>query len=120
MASLLNGEMNFATFTAAGDQSKSTFRYVEKAHFFYDSLSPCGKALVFEITANAFLWKMVRSLVGSMIYFEKSGFDQKYFKQVIESCDRSKAGPTAPPQGLFLWDISYEGVRHDGNFKDEN
>ena len=33
------------------------------------------------------------------------------FKEVLESHDRSKAGPTAPPQGLFLWDVSFEGER---------
>ncbi|MBP5588440.1 MAG: tRNA pseudouridine(38-40) synthase TruA [Treponema sp.] len=120
MASVLKGELNFATFTAAGDQSKSTFRYVENARFFYEDLCPCGKAIVFEITANAFLWKIVRSLTGSMIFFEKNGYDEKYFKEVLDSCDRSKAGPTAPPQGLFLWDISYEGVRHDADYVKEN
>ena len=117
MAENLKGELDFETFTAAGDDSASTFRYIEDAHFFYQDLSPSGKALVFEITANAFLWKMVRSLTGSLIHFEKNGKDASYFKSVLESCDRSKAGPTAPPQGLFLWKINFEGIRHDGKNK---
>ena len=106
MASLLNGEMDCATFAAAGDQSLSTFRYIEKAHFFYE-----GEMLVFEICANAFLWKMVRSIVGSLLYYEKKGFDKEEFLKIIESHDRSKAGPTAPSTGLFLWHISFEGKR---------
>ena len=53
---------------------------------------------------------MVRSIVGSLIFFEKDK-DVSYFKEVLESHDRSKAGPTAPPQGLFLWDVSFEGER---------
>ncbi len=110
MASCLKGEIDCATFAASGDESLSTCRYLYDAHFFYQELYPCGRALVFEITANAFLWKMVRSIVGSLIYFEKDK-DAEYFKQILESCDRSKAGPTAPPQGLFLWDICFDGER---------
>lgn len=110
MASCLKGEIDCATFAASGDESLSTCRYLYDAHFFYQELYPCGRALVFEITANAFLWKMVRSIVGSLIYFEKDK-DADYFKQILESCDRSKAGPTAPPQGLFLWDICFDGER---------
>ena len=68
MASCLRGELDCATFAAAGDASKSTFRYIENAAFY-----PDGDKLVFEITANAFLWKMVRSLTGTLIQFEKEG-----------------------------------------------
>lgn len=114
MAACLKGEIDCATFAASGDQSVSTFRYLEDAHFFYQEIFPVGKALVFEITANAFLWKMVRSIIGSLIHFEKNGKDENYFKAVLESKDRSKVGPTAPPQGLFLWNVSFEGQRRDG------
>lgn len=110
MASCLKGELDCATFAAAGDKSISTCRYIFDAHFFYQDLFPCGKALVFEITANAFLWKMVRSIVGSLIYFEKN-CDVSYFKTALESRTRSKVGPTAPPQGLFLWNVSFNGKR---------
>lgn len=110
MASYLKGEIDCATFAASGDESQSTYRFINDAHFFYQDLYPCGRALVFEITANAFLWKMVRSIVGSLIFFEKDK-EPEYFKQVLESCDRSKAGPTAPPQGLFLWKVSFDGER---------
>lgn len=106
MASCLRGEIDCATFAAAGDQSKSTFRYIDNAHFFYE-----GKNLVFEIEANAFLWKMVRSITGSLIHFEKMGKNVDYFKQVLLSCDRKQVGPTAPANGLFLWKINFDGIR---------
>lgn len=109
MASYLRGEIDCATFAAAGDQSVSTFRYIDDAHFYADEKDP--DVIVFEITANAFLWKMVRSLTGSLIFFEKSGKKPEYFKEVLESKNRSKAGPTAPPNGLFLYKISFDGVR---------
>jgi tRNA pseudouridine38-40 synthase len=54
---------------------------------------------------------MVRSITGSLIEFEKKGFDDSYFKQVLEAKNRKLAGFTAPPQGLFLWSVSYEGKR---------
>ena len=54
---------------------------------------------------------MVRSLTGSLLEFEKKGYDENYFRQVLESKNRKLAGFTAPPQGLFLWSVSYEGIR---------
>ncbi len=109
MASNLKGEIDCATFAAAGDASLSTFRYIENARFYVDDKNP--DVIVFEICANAFLWKMVRSLTGSLIFFEKSGKDASYFKEVLDSHDRKRAGPTAPPTGLFLYSVSFDGVR---------
>lgn len=112
MTSCLRGELDFATFTASGDQSLSTFRYIDDAHFYtQEDLKTGGKVFVFEITANAFLWKMVRSLTGTLIGMEKKGLGGKDFKEVLFSKDRTRAGVTAPPTGLFLWDVSFDGVR---------
>lgn len=109
MASFLKGETDCASFAAAGDQSLSTCRYIDDAHFYFDEKN--SEILVFEITANAFLWKMVRSLAGTFIFFEKNGKSPEYFKEVLDAKDRSKAGPTAPPTGLFLYKISFDGIR---------
>ena len=106
MASVLHGEIDCATFAASGDVSKSTFRYIEHAVFFTE-----GDKLVFEICANAFLWKMVRSIVGSLLYYEKQGMDKEGFAKIVDSCDRKLAGPTAPPEGLFLWSVGFDGIR---------
>jgi tRNA pseudouridine38-40 synthase len=62
---------------------------------------------VFEIRANAFLWKMVRSIVGTLLHYEGKGLSPGEFKQILASGIRKLAGPTAPPQGLFLWKIEY-------------
>ncbi|MGL4982353.1 MAG: tRNA pseudouridine(38-40) synthase TruA [Treponemataceae bacterium] len=106
MASCLKGEIDCSTFCAAGDESKSKCRYIEKAHFFEEN-----NLLVFEITANAFLWKMVRSLVGTLIYFEKNK-SQESFYEALHAKNRKLAGPTAPPQGLFLWKVNFDGRRY--------
>lgn len=114
MCECLKGEMDCATFAAAGDMSVSTNRYIEKAFWFYE-----GDKLVFEIEANAFLWKMVRSITGTLIQTErdmkkKGATDEECaeaFKRTVTSCKRSEAGFTAPPEGLFLWEVKFDGIR---------
>ncbi len=107
MASVLGGEQDFKTFTASGDKSLSTFRYIDSAKFYLQD----ENTLVFEIEANAFLWRMVRSLTGTLIQADQKGYDKEWFKNCLESCDRTKALVTAPPTGLFLWDVKFDGVR---------
>ncbi|MBR4004749.1 MAG: tRNA pseudouridine(38-40) synthase TruA [Treponema sp.] len=106
MCSVLHGEIDFATFTAAGDQSLSKNRYIDRAFFEYHD-----DILVFEIEANAFLWKMVRSITGTLITLERDGKKAADFKDILESRDRSKAQLTAPPTGLFLWEVKFDGIR---------
>jgi len=114
MCSCLSGELDCATFAAAGDMSVSTKRYLEQAHFWYE-----GDVLVFEIEANAFLWKMVRSLTGTLVTGAIDVIKDKcdaqecveQFKKKVYSCDRAQAGLTAPPQGLFLYQVKFDGIR---------
>jgi tRNA pseudouridine38-40 synthase len=101
-ARLFRGEMDFTSFAVPGDKSKSRHRYISGASFFFD-----GGKLVFEISANAFLWKMVRAIAGTLIRFEEKGLSPDYLRKVIESNNKQLTGPTAPPQGLFLWNIDY-------------
>jgi tRNA pseudouridine38-40 synthase len=101
-ARLFRGEMDFSAFAVPGDKSKSRFRYIYGASFFFD-----GDRLVFEISANAFLWKMVRSITGTLIRFEEKGLTPDYLRDLFESRNRQLTGPTAPPEGLFLWNIEY-------------
>jgi tRNA pseudouridine38-40 synthase len=111
MAVCLKGETDCAAFAAAGDESLSTFRYLEKAVFYRQTAFPAVELLVFEIEANAFLWKMVRSVTGSLIECERSGKSAACFADILASGDRKRAGPTAPPQGLFLWEVKFDGIR---------
>lgn len=106
MCTFLHGEIDCATFAAAGDQSLSTCRYIDDARFWYD-----GDVLVFSIEANAFLWKMVRSITGTLIQLEQKNKSPEDFRSILESHDRSKAGMTAPPTGLFLWEVKFDGIR---------
>ncbi|MFA6506088.1 MAG: tRNA pseudouridine(38-40) synthase TruA [Treponemataceae bacterium] len=102
MAVALIGETDCSTFATPKDPSESRHRYISHARF-----QPEGDFLVFEIRANAFLWKMVRSIVGSLLYYEEKGFTPEDFDRAVAERNRLRAGPTAPPQGLFLWRIDY-------------
>ncbi|GHV39457.1 tRNA pseudouridine synthase A [Spirochaetia bacterium] len=99
---LLLGERDCSLFASPRDSSKSRSRYISQAHFFIQ-----GDMLIFEISANAFLWKMVRSVLGTLLYYEERGIPAEQLKAAIEAGDRKLAGPTAPAQGLFLWKIEY-------------
>ena len=107
MCGLLKGEKDFKTFAAAGDASLSTFRYVKDAFFFRQD----EDTAVFQIEANAFLWKMVRSLTGTLVTLSLRKKTVSDFNRILESRERKNALLTAPPEGLFLYDVSFEGQR---------
>jgi tRNA pseudouridine38-40 synthase len=98
----LLGERDCSVFAGAGDSSASRMRHIRAAHFFIED----GK-LVFEISANAFLFRMARSVAGTMLICEKKGMSPAGFRDVADSRERKYAGPTLPPQGLWLWKIDY-------------
>jgi tRNA pseudouridine38-40 synthase len=102
---LLPGERDCSIFAGAGDLSKSHSRYISHAAFFTD-----GSRLVFEISANAFLWKMVRSIAGTFLHYEERDTPPETMAEIIASGRRELAGPTLPPQGLFLWKVDYGAV----------
>ncbi|MCR5436436.1 MAG: tRNA pseudouridine(38-40) synthase TruA [Treponema sp.] len=110
-ASCLKGELDCASFAASGDISVSTCRYIEKASFFTKKDLFDNELLVFEIEANAFLWKMVRTLTGTLINLDKNNAPEDAMLKILEAKDRTKAGVTAPPNGLFLYDIKFDGIR---------
>ena len=99
---LLLGERDCSIFAGSGDSSKSRSRYISHAAFFTE-----GGRLVFEISANAFLWKMVRSIAGTFLHYEECDTPPELLRDIIASGGRGCAGPTLPPQGLFLWKIDY-------------
>lgn len=99
---LLLGETDCSIFAAAGDTSKSKNRYVYRAYFYTEN-----NTLIFEICANAFLRNMVRSVAGTFLRSEETGTKPEKLREIIASGERSQAGPTLPPHGLFLWKVEY-------------
>ncbi len=107
----LHGEIDCASFAASGDLSVSTCRYIDDAKFFIQKDIWGNDLLVFQIEANAFLWKMVRTLTGTIINLDKNNAPEDALKKILETKDRTKAGVTAPPTGLFLYEIKFDGIR---------
>lgn len=103
MASLLYGELDFTSFTQAKDPHRSRTRFIYHASFF-----PHGDRVVFQIVGNAFLWRMVRSLVGTILDLGNRGLGAQEFAAILQARDRKKAGPTAPGQGLYLQKVIYD------------
>ncbi|MGI8650989.1 MAG: tRNA pseudouridine(38-40) synthase TruA [Rubrobacter sp.] len=69
-----------------------------------------GGALTFHITANSFLYGMVRALVGTMFEVADGGRTLKSFAKLIEGGERKNAGPSAPARGLTLVRVGYDGL----------
>lgn len=109
--SCLKGEIDCASFAASGDESVSTNRYIDNAEFFVQKDIFGNDLLVFQIEANAFLWKMVRTLTGTLINLDKFDAPQDSMEKILIAKDRTKAGVTAPPTGLFLYKICFDGIR---------
>ena len=103
LASQLVGVHDFSTFTAAGDPSESKTRELAASAFTVE-----GEFLVYKIAGNAFLWRMVRSIVGTIMQLEEEGADARRMKHILDSADRSLAGTTAPARGLFLDRVLYD------------
>jgi tRNA pseudouridine38-40 synthase len=99
---LLFGETDCSVFSASGDTSKSKHRYIYRAYFFAE-----GERLIFEVCANAFLQKMVRSITGTFLHYEEAQTPPERLREIIASKERSLAGPTLPAHGLFLWHVEY-------------
>jgi tRNA pseudouridine38-40 synthase len=62
-----------------------------------------------EVEADGFLYNMVRAIVGTLVEVGRGAEGESWVAQVLAAADRTKAGPTAPPQGLFLVRVEYEG-----------
>ena len=107
----LRGELDCSSFAASGDDSVSNNRYIDEAKFFVQKDRFGKELLVFQIEANAFLWKMVRTLTGTLVNLDKTNAPEDAMQKILEAKDRKKAGVTAPPTGLFLYEIKFDGIR---------
>ena len=103
-AQSLIGVHDFAAFGSPTDGSPSTVREIVLANWEHGQ---SDGMLSFNITGTGFLRYMVRSIVGTMVFVGSGKIKPDQFAKILESCDRSQAGPTAPPQGLCLINVDY-------------
>jgi tRNA pseudouridine38-40 synthase len=98
---LIVGEHDFAAF-GRPPQGEVTVRRVIEAIWITDP-----PWLFFEIEANAFLFRMVRSIVGTLLWVGRGRLSPDDFGAILIARDRSAAGQTAPAHGLCLLQVRY-------------
>ena len=131
-AEIIEGRHDFAAFQAAGGNTRSTERTVfsslvlRPAQHERDRHSPVPHSsregdslvlspskdeplIVYEVSGNGFLRHMVRTIVGSLVDIGRGRRPVEWMREVLASRDRGEAGPTAPPQGLFLVSVETGG-----------
>jgi tRNA pseudouridine38-40 synthase len=116
-ARLLEGRHDFAAFQATGSSVATTEREIASSLVlgpFADG-SDHEPLVVYEVTGSGFLRHMVRIIVGSLVEIGRGRRPVEWIERVIASRDRASAGPTAPPQGLFLVWVGYPGALAAGS-----
>ncbi len=113
-ASGLVGRHDFRSFQSSGAERRTTVRTI------FDFPVERGRGgrenfVDFEVEANGFLYNMVRALIGTLVQVGNGRRPVDWPGEVLRAGDRRVAGPTAPPQGLFLLKVDYgEGAGQGG------
>jgi tRNA pseudouridine38-40 synthase len=96
------GEHDFASFQGAGSPVKTTIRRITTSEVIQK-----GNKVVFCMQGSGFLRHMVRNIVGTLLQVGKGKRAPTDIQRIMELKDRGFAGPTAPPQGLYLVGVEY-------------
>ena len=99
----LLGRHDFAAFRAADCASEHAVRELRRL----DLVEGPGGRLELVVEATAFVKHMVRNLVGTLVEVGRGRRPPGWVAEVLASRDRTRAGRTAPPQGLFLDEVFY-------------
>lgn len=102
-AGYLVGEHDFKSFCAANAQSETTIRTIYSCE-----VSKKEDIITIRVTGNGFLYNMVRIIAGTLIKVGNGDYKPEDMKEILDACDRSKAGPTAPAHGLTMIGLEYE------------
>ena len=105
-AEFLSGEHDFKSFCANRRMKKSTVRRIDEVR-----IVEHGTKIELLYTGNGFLYNMVRILTGTLLEIGSGMRKPEEMKAIIEAKNRDMAGRTAPPEGLFLLHVDYEGER---------
>ncbi|MBN2565076.1 MAG: tRNA pseudouridine(38-40) synthase TruA [Candidatus Eisenbacteria bacterium] len=102
----LAGEHDFGSFCLTG--SEPAHQRCRVAHISLECHGEIGDLIVLRVTANRFLRGMVRSIVGTLVEVGRGRITATEFESILNARDRSAAGPTAPPWGLYLQEVRYD------------
>ena len=102
-ASHFVGTHDFAAVQSVGTEVQSTVRTV---HYF--DIERRGDLIVCRVCANGFLYNMVRAMVGTCVYAAEGKFSADDVPTILENRNRTAAGPTVPPGGLYMTRLWYD------------
>ncbi len=96
------GKHDFCGFSSTGASVKQTVRTVNSAEVFRN-----GDEVIFRVEADGFLYNMVRIMTGTLLGVAQGKIDACNIADIVDSCDRNRAGITAPACGLYLNKVNY-------------
>lgn len=101
-AEAFEGEHNFATFMASGSNVQNTIRTI-----YGINIEKYDNEIWIKITANGFLYNMVRIIVGTLLEIGRGKLKPDHIDKLLNSIG-GQVGPTAPACGLYLFDVLYD------------
>ncbi len=101
-AQVLLGKHDFSTFRASLCQAQSPVKTLDRL-----SIHRVGEEIQLIAEARSFLHHMVRNIVGTLRLVGEGKWSKEDLQAALEAKDRTKGGPTAPPDGLYLTRVSY-------------
>jgi tRNA pseudouridine38-40 synthase len=117
----LVGTHDFTSFESSGAKRKTSVRTVfslelqrgragQGGFFFYDNAPTANESdwITLDIVADGFLYNMVRAILGTLVEVGRGFRPETWPGEILQAIDRRQAGPTAPPQGLFLVGVDYD------------
>ncbi len=101
-ASVISGRRDYSSFMSSGSDAEDFVRDIK-----YITVDRESDEIIIRICADGFLYNMVRIIVGTLVECAHGRFTPDDITKIIESCDRSRAGRTAPASGLYLNRVDY-------------
>ena len=108
-ARMFEGTHDFAAVRSVGTNVRSTVRTI-----YYCRVTRSGELLELKVCADGFLYNMVRAITGTVLYAAEGKLTPEEIPAILDSGNRTLAGPTAPPGGLYLTRVWYEDERLNG------
>ncbi len=102
-AARLVGTHDFRGFATSAEQRDNTVRTITAC-----SAARLGAEIRITVTGDGFLYNMVRNIVGTLVETGRGRWPGERIDKILATCDRADAGPTAPPEGLYLLCVHYD------------
>lgn len=97
------GTHDFKAFCSTDCEKENTVRTI---HYF--NVRREGELIIFNVSGDGFLYNMVRIMVGTLLFINEGKIGENDIPGILASRDRTKAGKTVPPQGLYLNKVYYD------------